>query len=57
MPPREWRFRIQDMLEATERILSYTSGMDAQSFRADQLVVDAVLRNLEVLGEAARHVP
>ncbi|MBT7988638.1 MAG: DUF86 domain-containing protein [Anaerolineae bacterium] len=48
---------LQDMLEAARRILDYTAGLDYAAFRGDYKTQDAVLRNLEVLGEAAKHVP
>ena len=57
MPPRDWRFRISDSLDSIERIQRYSSQLDQESFRRNQLVVDAVIRNLAVIGEAARHVP
>lgn len=55
--PREWRFRIRHMLEAIERIQSYTAGMTREQLAADQRTLDAVVWNLTILGEAARHVP
>jgi len=45
------------MLAAIEKIASYTAGMDYATFAADDLRVDAVLRNLAIIGEAARHIP
>jgi len=54
---RDWRDRIDDIIEAASRILEYTADLDRESFRANGLVVDAVLRNFEVVGEAARNVP
>jgi len=57
MPSREWRLRLEDMLEAIERIARYTSGMDLTRFANDDKTVDAVVRNLEVIGEAARNTP
>ena len=57
MPPREWKLRIEDMLEAIQRVQHYTQGMTLDSFSADEKTIDAVVRNFEVLGEAARHVP
>jgi len=44
------------MLEAIERIASYVQGLDAISFAADSLVQDAVIRNLEVIGEASHRI-
>ncbi|HEX9593179.1 MAG TPA: DUF86 domain-containing protein [bacterium] len=49
--------RIQDILDATNKILSHTADLDVGAFAADAWMVDAVLRNLTVIGEAARHVP
>ncbi len=57
MPRRPWRLRIEDILEAIRTIRSYVVGLDEASFRGDHRTADAVLRNLEVIGEAARHVP
>ncbi|MHC1626315.1 MAG: HepT-like ribonuclease domain-containing protein [Methanoculleaceae archaeon] len=49
---------IQDMLEAIEKIERYTESIkDLEDFRKRDIVVDAVLRNLEIIGEAARNIP
>jgi len=45
------------MLEAITKIERYTSGIDLAAFRADEMRVDAVVRNLEIIGEAAKHIP
>ena len=57
MSPRNWRMRVQDILDAIRRIQDYTRGATAESLRADWKTVDAVVRNLIVIGDAARHVP
>ena len=57
MRHREWRFRVEDMLEAISRIQTYTGGLTYEEFCHDQRTVDAVVRNLEIIGEAARHIP
>jgi uncharacterized protein with HEPN domain len=44
------------MLAAVERIERYVSGLSFEGFCNDEKTVDAVIRNFEVLGEAARHV-
>lgn len=56
MSPREWRHRIEDILEAIEKIGRYTEGMDYSSFEGDSKTIDAVVRNFTVIGEAARSV-
>jgi uncharacterized protein with HEPN domain len=47
---------VEDMLEFSERALTYTTGLDRTSFVADRLRYDATLRNIELIGEAATHV-
>jgi len=55
--PRDFEVYLQDILEAILKVQAYTAGMSQESFAADSKSVDAVLRNLEVIGEAARGVP
>ncbi|MFM7532050.1 MAG: DUF86 domain-containing protein [Rubrivivax sp.] len=45
------------MLAFGEKVRAYTAGIDLDTFIADSLVYDATLRNLELIGEAATHVP
>jgi uncharacterized protein with HEPN domain len=54
---KDWRVRVEDMLEAIDRVVSYVDGMSVKQFLADARTQDAVLRNLEVLGEASKRVP
>jgi uncharacterized protein with HEPN domain len=55
--PRDVGLYLEDMIEAAARIASYTKGVDFGQFAADPRTVDAVIRNLEILGEAAKRVP
>lgn len=57
MSKRSVRLLLDDMLEATERIERYVVGLDQAGFLADEKTSDAVVRNIEILGEAAAHVP
>jgi uncharacterized protein with HEPN domain len=54
---RDYRLFLDDILEAVERIRRYTSEMDYETFKGDTRTQDAVVRNLEVIGEAARSLP
>lgn len=54
---RDWRPYVQDMVEFGERVATYVRGLDQQAFTADQRTYDATLRNVELLGEAATHIP
>ncbi|MCY4349181.1 MAG: DUF86 domain-containing protein [Thiotrichales bacterium] len=54
---REWCFYIQDMIGFGETVLSYTHELDQDAFVADRLTHDATLRNTQLIGEAATHIP
>lgn len=54
---REWRFYVADMLEFAYKVRTYTSGMDQATFVNEAIIYDATLRNLELIGEAATHIP
>jgi uncharacterized protein with HEPN domain len=54
---REWRFYIDDMIGFAERVTRYTANLNQVDFFANPLVHDATLRNLELIGEAATHIP
>jgi len=57
VPHRDWKFRIQDILDAVGAVQKYTQGMKFKTFTEDRRTVDAVVRNLIIIGEAAVHVP
>jgi len=50
---RDIRLFLRDMLEAIEKIERYTEGLTLEKLWKDDLVVDAVVRNLEIVSEAA----
>jgi uncharacterized protein with HEPN domain len=55
MPDRD-AFYIQHIRSAIEQILSYTQGLDLASFQEGDMVKDAVVRNFEIIGEAAKRI-
>jgi uncharacterized protein with HEPN domain len=57
MPSRKWDLRIRDILASIGRILEHTRTLDFEQFRSDTKTVDAVVRNFEIIGETAAHVP
>jgi len=57
MPPRDWAFRVQDILDAMAKIQRFVSGTDFAAFERDEELMDAVVFNLTVIGEAANHLP
>ena len=54
---RDWRLYWGDIITFCGRIERYTIGMTKQQLFADELISDAVMRNLELIGEAAKHLP
>ncbi len=54
---REWCFYLDDMIGFVEKVLGYTDGLDQAGFVASGITYDATLRNLELIGEAATHIP
>ena len=46
-----------DVRQAIERIDRYTAGLDAESFKADDMRIDSVLFNLMTIGEAVKNLP
>lgn len=57
MSERVWGFYLEDMINFSEKVLAYTAGLDQESFQVDEKAYDATLRKLELIGEAATHVP
>ena len=54
---RDWTLFLSDMQLFCSKVMRYCKGLSAEQFAADDLVTDAVLRNLELLGEAAKQIP
>jgi uncharacterized protein with HEPN domain len=57
MSERKWYFYLEDMNRFAGNVLTYTAGMDQAMFVSSALTYDATLRNLELVGEAATHIP
>ncbi len=54
---RDYSVYLRDILEAVGKIRSYMAGLSQQAFSEDSRTIDAVIRNLEIIGEAVRMVP
>jgi uncharacterized protein with HEPN domain len=50
--PRDWLQQLDDIQKATGKIKAYVAGLDFDAFLADGKTQDAVIRNLEIIGEA-----
>jgi len=54
--PKDYRVYLDDILEAIEKIRDYTELMSFESFYNDPKTIDAVNRNLGIIGEAANRL-
>ena len=54
---RDWRLYIGDMIRSCDRILQYSRGLAREEFERHEMAYDAIVRNLGLLGEAARQIP
>lgn len=55
--PRDYKVYLQDILEACKKIRDYTSELSFHTFARDPMTLDAVVRNLEIVGEATKRIP
>jgi uncharacterized protein with HEPN domain len=56
-PNRDWRLYAEDIIEACAKVRRYIAGMTYEAFLADERTRDAVMRNIEIVGEAAKGIP
>ncbi len=54
---REFILYLEDMLQSMNRIEEYLGELDFRNFKMNYLVVDAIIRNFEVIGEASKNIP
>lgn len=57
MSKRDPRLLLDDIITSIGKIKRYTEGQSLADFKADDRTVDAVVRNLEIIGEAVRQMP
>ena len=52
MPHRDWKLRIDDIIDAIKKIQAYTKNMDYEAFAKDTKTFDAVISNFMIIGES-----
>lgn len=57
MSRREPLLLLGDIVESIQKIQNYTHGFDSHDFVQDEKTIDAVIRNFEIIGEAANRLP
>jgi uncharacterized protein with HEPN domain len=55
--PRDFRLYLDDIMDAVHQIRTYLADLDEEAFTKDRKTQDAVVRNLEIIGEAAGNLP
>lgn len=54
---RDWKEFIEDLLQHCTRVIQYSDSIDFFQFREHGMAFDAIVRKLELIAEAASHVP
>lgn len=54
---RNYKLYLDDILQAIKKIEKYTKGLTSRKLKGKDLIVDGVVRNLEIIGEAAKNIP
>jgi len=57
MQTREYIFYLEDMVQSIDKIANYLQNIDYDQFLKNDMLIDAVIRNFEIIGEAANNVP
>jgi uncharacterized protein with HEPN domain len=57
MSKRSDQLLMEDILESIKKIIRYTKGLSREALEKDEMRLDAVVRNFEVIGEAANRIP
>lgn len=55
--PRDFQLYLKDIKHSCEKIIKFTTGVSLDQFMMNELIYDAVLRNLMIIGEAAKNIP
>ena len=57
MMARGGKLYLKDILDSIQRIETYTKGLTFSKFSHNKITIDAVIRNLEIIGEASKNLP
>lgn len=57
MSKRDWKILFEDIIESINKIENYTKDSSFEDFAQSPLIIDAVVRNIEIIGEASKNVP
>ena len=55
--PNNYQVYLDDIISSIKNIESYTKGLSYDAFSKNRMMSDAVIRNLEIIGEAVKRLP
>lgn len=57
MSNRDWELLFEDILESIEKIQNYSKDLSFDEFVINSMIIDAIVRNIEIIGEASKNIP
>jgi uncharacterized protein with HEPN domain len=57
MSNRDWKILFEDIIESINKIENYSKDISFEDFSESPIIIDAVVRNIEIIGEASKNVP
>lgn len=54
---RRSKLFLKDIAESCQKVRNYSAGVTFEQFSSDERTVDAIVRNLEIIGEAVKNLP
>ncbi len=57
MSDRDWKLLFEDIIDSINAIEEFTKGLSYADFEKNRLIADAVVRNIEIIGEASKNIP
>jgi len=57
MKKRDTKLYVKDIVDSIQKIEQYTKGLTLEKFKKEDLIIDAVIRNFEIIGEASKNIP
>lgn len=55
--PKDFKVYLEDVMDAVAKIEKYMANLSFEEFRKNEMVIDATIRNLEIIGEAVKRIP
>ena len=55
--PRDYKVYLEDIIEAIAKIERYVANLTFEEFSRKEIVIDATIRNFEIIGEAVKRIP